>query len=81
MNGGVSIHDVTGNLEFKTVNGGVSLHHVGGYAHGRTTNGGVSIELGGDRWDGQGLDVTTTNGGVSLRVPQLLRAARSADLE
>jgi DUF4097 and DUF4098 domain-containing protein YvlB len=69
VNGGVSISDVTGNLEFKTVNGGLSLHRVGGYVHGHTTNGGVSIELGGDRWEGQGLDVTTTNGGVTLRVP------------
>lgn len=69
VNGGVSVSDVNGNLEFKTVNGGLSLHHVGGYVHGRTTNGGVSIELAGDRWDGQGLDVTTTNGGVTLHVP------------
>ncbi len=70
VNGGVSISDVIGDLEFKTVNGGLSLRRIGGYVHGRTTNGGVSIELNGDRWEGQGLDVTTTNGGVSLRVPQ-----------
>lgn len=70
VNGGVSISDVTGNLEFKTVNGGLSLHRVGGFVHGRTTNGGVSIELAGDRWEGQGLDVVTTNGGVNLRVPR-----------
>jgi DUF4097 and DUF4098 domain-containing protein YvlB len=70
VNGGVSISDVVGNLEFKTVNGGLSLRRIGGYAHGGTTNGGVSIELAGDHWDGNGLDVTTTNGGVSLRVPQ-----------
>jgi len=70
VNGGVSISDVVGNLEFKTVNGGLSLHRVGGYVHGRTTNGGVTIELAGDRWEGHGLDVTTTNGGVNLRVPR-----------
>jgi DUF4097 and DUF4098 domain-containing protein YvlB len=70
VNGGVSISNVIGNLEFKTVNGGLSLRRVGGYVHGRTTNGGVSIELDGDRWEGQGLDVTTTNGGVNLRVPR-----------
>ncbi len=69
VNGGVSISDVVGNLEFKTVNGGLSLHRIGGYVHGHTTNGGVSIELAGDRWEGQGLEVTTTNGGVTLRVP------------
>jgi hypothetical protein len=70
INGGVSISDVNGNLEFKTVNGGLSLRRVGGYVHGRTTNGGVSVELAGDRWDGQGLDVTTTNGGVSMKIPR-----------
>ncbi len=70
VNGGVSISDVTGDLEFKTVNGGLSLNRVGGYVHGHTTNGGVSVELAGDRWEGQGLDVTTTNGGVKLRVPR-----------
>lgn len=70
VNGGVSISDVVGNLEFKTVNGGVSLHRTGGNVQGRTTNGGVSVELAGDRWDGTGLDVTTTNGGVNLRIPR-----------
>ena len=76
-NGGVSISDVTGNLEFKTVNGGLNLRGVGGYVHGNTTNGGVTIELAGDRWEGQGLDVTTTNGGVRLHLP----ANYSAQLE
>jgi len=76
-NGGVSISDVVGNLEFKTVNGGLALRRVGGYVHGNTTNGGVTIDLSGDRWEGQGLEVTTTNGGVRLRVP----ANYSAQLE
>jgi DUF4097 and DUF4098 domain-containing protein YvlB len=70
VNGGVSMSDINGNLEFKTTNGGLHLQRVGGYVHGRTTNGGVSIELAGDHWDGQGLEVTTSNGGVSLKVPQ-----------
>jgi DUF4097 and DUF4098 domain-containing protein YvlB len=33
-------------------------------------NGGVTIELAGDHWDGQGLDVSTTNGGLHVKVPQ-----------
>ena len=70
VNGGVSISDVSGNLELKTVNGGLSLHNVGGYVHGRTTNGGVSVNLAGDHWEGHGLEVTTTNGGVSIKVPR-----------
>lgn len=79
VNGGVSISDVNGNLEFKTTNGGLHLQRIGGYAHGRTTNGGVSIELAGDHWDGQGLDVTTTNGGVNVKVPQNYSAQLEAE--
>ena len=81
VNGGVSISDVSGNLEFTTVNGGLSLHRVGGNVRGRTTNGGVSVELAGDRWDGQGLDVTTTNGGVNLRVPRNYSAQLEAQTQ
>jgi DUF4097 and DUF4098 domain-containing protein YvlB len=28
------------------------------------------IELGGDRWDGESMDVSTTNGGVIMSVPE-----------
>jgi DUF4097 and DUF4098 domain-containing protein YvlB len=70
VNGGVSVSDVTGDIEFKTVNGGVKLKGVAGNVHGNTTNGGVSIEFTGNRWEGQGMDVATTNGGVQLKVPQ-----------
>lgn len=70
VNGGISISDVVGALEFQVVNGGVTLKRVGGNVHGQTTNGGVHIELAGDRFEGQGLDVKTTNGGVTLSVPQ-----------
>ena len=36
---------------------------------GSTTNGGLVIELAGDRWDGETLDVSTTNGGIVMTVP------------
>lgn len=68
-NGGISIEDVAGVLEFRTTNGGVTLRGVSGDVRGRTTNGGLKIELAGDRWDGLGLDVRTTNGGVKLAIP------------
>ena len=64
-NGGISISDVNGKIEFSALNGGVSLRRVGGNVHGSTTNGGLAVELSGDRWDGEALDVRTTNGGVS----------------
>ena len=68
-NGGIRIADVRGNIEFDTVNGGVTLQRLGGEVRGRTTNGGLTVELAGDRWDGNGMDLTTTNGGVKLAVP------------
>ena len=68
-NGGISIVDVTGKLEFRTTNGGVSLSRVGGAVSGNTTNGGVHVELAGVRWEGEALDVKTTNGGVNLVLP------------
>ena len=69
-NGGISIAGVNGNMRFDTVNGGVKLDDVGGRVNGETRNGGLSVTLSGDRWDGEGLDVETSNGGVTLRLPE-----------
>jgi DUF4097 and DUF4098 domain-containing protein YvlB len=46
------------------------LYDVAGNVRGRATNGGVTIEVAGDRWQGTGLDVSTTNGGVRLFLPR-----------
>ena len=70
QNGGVAIADVNGRIDFTALNGGVVLKRVGGAVHGSTTNGGLVIELSGDRWDGESLDVSTTNGGVIMSVPE-----------
>ncbi len=69
-NGGIAIADVSGKIDFEAMNGGVVLKRVGGAVRGSTTNGGLVIELAGDRWDGETLDVSTTNGGVILSVPE-----------
>jgi DUF4097 and DUF4098 domain-containing protein YvlB len=37
---------------------------------GKTVNGGLSVALAGSRWEGEGVNVQTTNGGVSLVVPE-----------
>jgi hypothetical protein len=68
-NGGITIVGVTGNLRFDTTNGGVKLQDVGGRVNGDTRNGGLNVVLGGSRWDGEGLDVETSNGGVTLSIP------------
>lgn len=74
-NGGVSIRAMQGEARFTTTNGGVSLDDVSGRMVGRTANGGVQVRLSGARWEGAGLDVETTNGGVTLTVPRDYSAA------
>jgi len=69
-NGGIAIADVNGRIDFNAMNGGVVLKRVGGMVRGSTMNGGLVVELAGERWDGDSLDVSTTNGGVILSVPE-----------
>jgi hypothetical protein len=76
-NGGIAIDNVNSRVEFRTVNGGVKLSRMGGDVEGRMTNGGVTVDLEGATWQGSGLDVQTTNGGVHLAIP----AQYSAHLE
>jgi DUF4097 and DUF4098 domain-containing protein YvlB len=68
-NGGISIENVSGVIEFRTTNGGIHLTDLSGDVRGTTTNGGVSVDLAGNRWEGEGLDVKTTNGGVKVTIP------------
>jgi hypothetical protein len=68
-NGGIALSDLRGKIEFSAMNGGVHLARLGGDVHGRTDNGGLTVELAGDHWDGQGMNVETTNGGVKLLAP------------
>ncbi|GAB5409597.1 MAG: hypothetical protein BalsKO_19620 [Balneolaceae bacterium] len=69
-NGGISIRDVDGDIRFGTLNGGVRLTNLNGDVRGKTTNGGVKVELIGSEWIGEGLNVETTNGGVTLYIPE-----------
>jgi len=69
-NGSIAVAEVRGDLDFNATNGSISLDSVAGNVHGRTTNGGVDATLTGNTWEGEGLDLRTTNGGVRLRVPE-----------
>lgn len=69
-NGGVHLREVSGQIRFATTNGGLRVEDLAGDVRGRTTNGGVKVTLSGDRWEGAGLDVTSTNGGVEIAVPE-----------
>ena len=75
-NGGLSVRDIEGDLSLTTTNGGISLTRVGGSVRARTTNGAIEAELGGERWEGDLLDVQTTNGSIDVAVP----GSFSADL-
>jgi putative adhesin len=70
LNGGISITNLQGDVEFDATNGGVRLEGLAGNVHGGTTNGSVEVTLTGERWDGDALNVRTTNGGIRLRVPE-----------
>ena len=74
--GGIKIEGVRGEIDFQTYNGGVKLEDLAGEVVGETHNGGIAVELTGDTWDGEGLDVSTMNGGVELLIPE----SYSADL-
>lgn len=74
VNGGINVSDVRGNLRFQTVNGGITLSGVNGTVKGETVNGGVHVDIAGNRWEGEGLEVETVNGGVVLTVPAAFAA-------
>lgn len=69
-NGGIRVADVRGRIGMETHNGGISLMGLAGDVRGRTQNGGLDIRLDGDRWQGEGLNVETQNGGVTLAIPR-----------
>jgi DUF4097 and DUF4098 domain-containing protein YvlB len=69
-NGGISVSDVRGRIQFEAMNGGVTLKRLAGDVEGHTMNGGLNIELAGDRWDGPKFDARTTNGGINITMPE-----------
>ncbi|MCA9729991.1 MAG: hypothetical protein KC729_20065 [Candidatus Eisenbacteria bacterium] len=69
-NGGIAIRDIVGELDFTAWNGGVELVGCGGSVNGVTKNGGLHVELVGTTWEGEGLSVETTNGGIELYIPE-----------
>lgn len=76
-NGGIDLEGLTGSVAARTTNGGISLVGGQGRVRGQTTNGGIHVELTGSTWQGDGVDLETTNGGVRITVP----ADYSANLE
>jgi DUF4097 and DUF4098 domain-containing protein YvlB len=75
VNGGVVVQQVQGEIRAQTVNGGVDLDRLAGDVKGSTVNGGLRVELTGDRWNGAGLHLSTTNGGIVVGLPASYSAA------
>ena len=69
-NGGISAENVRGEMNFEGTNGGIHLTDLAGNVRARTTNGGVTADLSGTTWQGEGLDLQTTNGGAAVYVPR-----------
>jgi DUF4097 and DUF4098 domain-containing protein YvlB len=69
-NGGIEVWDVAGAIDFGTTNGGIKLHDVGGDVTGGTTNGGIRVGLNPRDWDGEEIDLHTTNGSIKVDLPR-----------
>jgi len=76
-NGGITIDGIAGRVDVQARNGGIAIRNAGGDVRGRTTNGGITLALAGSRWNGRGVELETTNGSVTVTVPDDF----NADLE
>jgi hypothetical protein len=76
-NGGITVNGVQGDLDLGTTNGGIEVNRSAGAVRAETTNGAITAELT-DFPDGDDLRFTTTNGGVSLRLPRDARLSIDA---
>jgi hypothetical protein len=77
-NGPLSVRNVAGRMTLETRNGPLSLRDVGGDVYARTQNGPLGVTLGGEDWQGGGLDAETRNGPVTLTVPEGFNAQLEA---
>jgi hypothetical protein len=73
-NGSVSVEGVEGRMDLRAQNGSISLRDVAGDVRGQTSNGSVNALLEGTVWRGEGLDLTTSNGSVTLDIPKAYNA-------
>jgi Toastrack DUF4097 len=69
VNGPIRLEGVHGRIELQATNGPIDVKRAGGDVRGRTTNGPIRVLLEGTRWEGEGLDLETVNGPVTISVP------------
>jgi two-component system NtrC family sensor kinase len=68
-NGNIRLENMQARIEFRGNNGNLTLSNLGGQVTGSITNGNITIALSGSQWEGEGLDVRTTNGNIQWQVP------------
>ena len=69
-NGPIEVAGVTGTMDLQTTNGPITLDGVNGAVTARLQNGPLTVTLAGTSWEGTGLDASTVNGPLTLRVPR-----------
>lgn len=74
QNGPVSVKDCTGNINAEAHNGPISVSGSSGKVKAEAQNGPVTIRLSNSEWQGEGLEASTHNGPISLRVPANYRS-------
>lgn len=77
-NGGVKADGVDGALDLETTNGAIKASGITGTVKADTTNGGIDLQFATVPRQGD-LDLSTTNGGVTVKLPK--GAAFSVDAE
>jgi len=78
-NGSIHIADVRGQIHFESSNGSVHLARLAGDVTGATVNGSVHVELAGSYYDGRQMDLTTSNGSVTISAPATYSAHVKAE--
>jgi DUF4097 and DUF4098 domain-containing protein YvlB len=72
-NGGISVENVSGDIEVANVNGGITLSRISGSAVAQTVNGDVKVTF--SRLDGKKpLSLITLNGDVDVTLPATVKA-------
>jgi hypothetical protein len=74
QNGPISVQDCTGNISTEAHNGPISVSGSSGKVKAEAQNGPVTIRLNDSEWKGEGLEASTHNGPISLRVPANYRS-------
>jgi len=69
LNGSIALSAIEGSLHGETTNGAITIDHLAGDVQVSTTNGAIHATLDGPTWQGNRLDLRTTNGGVSVSIP------------